>query len=237
VKLNKSAGSPSGIFPGPGTLTATNMTLEGLILWAYNIKENEIVDSPSAARSDHYDIAAKAYGAPDASHLRSLLQALLVDRFKLAAHRETRDLPVYLLKVEPKGSKLTPAVGPTPPEGPQLKSATNLQLSNMTGQHAAIAQLVSALSRFSGRPVINETSLQGSFDFKLEWTPDREELLRSLPASVRAMAQAETVSTTDPLGQSIFTALREQLGLRLEASKRPGEVVVVDHVERTPTEN
>jgi uncharacterized protein (TIGR03435 family) len=232
VKLNKSGNLSGGMRYGPGSLTLSNTTLEGLVSWAYSMQDFQIVDAPRWFRSERYDVAAKAHGAPDVGHLKLLLQELLADRFKLRVHHETRSLPVFVLTLEAsRGLKMKPSVGPALPDAPQLTGRNNAIHSELTGQHATMTQLASSLTRHLGRPVIDKTGLKGGFDFKLAWTPDENQVGRTIPAYAPASSQQ------DPTGISIFTAVRDQLGLKLESQKGPGDILLIDHAERIPTEN
>jgi uncharacterized protein (TIGR03435 family) len=212
--INSTFAGLGGMNYGPGHLTLTSSTLAGLVTWAYSVKDYQVLAAPSWFRSDRYDVNAKAHGAPDLAHLKLLLQALLAERFHLTLHKETRQLPVYALTVESRGPKMKPAPGPVPPE-PQITGRSNATHKELTGQHATVAQLIQSLSRDMDRPVVDHTSLTGTYDFKLGWTPD----------------------AADPTGISIFTAIKEQLGLKLESAKGPVEVLVIDRAERIPTAN
>jgi len=207
------------------------VTLEDLVLWAYGVRDFQVVGAPNWFRSARYDIAAKAYRAPDLKHLRLLMQPLLADRFKLLVHPETRQVAVYMLKVGTKGPKMKASQGPASTDAPQLVGRTNFTRSELTGQHSTMAVLAADLSRRLGRPVIDQTALTGAFDFKLEWVPDESQIGRTMPIA------EPSANAPDPSGLSLFTALKDQLGLRLESQRGPGEVLVIDHVERIPTEN
>ena len=185
--------------------------------------------------SDHYDVEATAAGNPSVSQMAgAMLQSLLEDRFKLVLHRETKQLPIFELTVVKNGLKLQPptednctAVSPDSPPKPPEPGAPRLfpcgfarygpKGSNWTldGESITMARLVENLSRVGlGRSVIDKTGLAGSYDVHLKWTADPD----------------------DPLEPSLFTALREQLGLKLESAKGPVEVLVIDHAEK-PSEN
>ena len=123
------------------------------------------------------------------------------------------------------------SIGPALPDVPTLSGQLNATRAQLTGQHATVKQLVSTLTVDLGRPVIDKTGLTGLFDFKLEWTPDNYQLSRTMPMAIPPS------DSPDSAGLSLFTAVKEQLGLRLESQKGPGDVVVIDHVERIPIEN
>jgi uncharacterized protein (TIGR03435 family) len=209
VKTNKSETAMGQMDLGPGKLNLAGFTLEGLVTWAYGMRDYQIVGAQPWFRADRYDVSAKAYGAPDIAHLKLLLQALLADRFKLALHRETRQLPAYTLTVDGK-TRMRLSTGPAAPDAPQLIGHGNEREKEMTGQHAKVAQLIRMLDM--DRPVADKTNLTGLYDFQLHWSPDGTDI-------------------------SIFTALREQLGLKLESTKGPVGVLAIDHAERIPTAN
>jgi uncharacterized protein (TIGR03435 family) len=138
-----------------------------------------------------------------------MLQTLLAERFKLAVHRETKMLPVYELVTAKSGSKLRQA---ETREGSSISSGGG----KMTVRHVSMPGFATALSRHIGRPVFDKTGIDGAFDFTLEYAPDG----------------------ADSAGRpSIFTALQEQLGLRLEAAKGPVEILVIDRANKVPTDN
>jgi uncharacterized protein (TIGR03435 family) len=150
-----------------------------------------------------------------------MLQALLADRFKLAVHRETKELPVYTLAVGKNGSKLQEA---------KEDEKTDFTLGAAGGrlqrgfQKQGLAILVNMLANMLDSPVLDKTGLNGHYDFKLEWAPD-------LPRRVDGSAPMLNGVTVES-GPDIFMALQEQLGLKLEKKKGPAEVLIVDHAEK-----
>lgn len=143
---------------------------------------------------------------------------MLADRFQMAVHKETRDLPDYRLVIAKGGAKIKPVEAG---QGQTSGGAGRFVASKVTMAHFA-----DLISRQAGLPVVNETGLDGVFTFTLEWSPD---------ASLRV--DAADASASSSAGSSIFTAIQEQLGLRLESGKGPVEVIVVDRMEKTPTAN
>jgi uncharacterized protein (TIGR03435 family) len=192
-----------------GSFSASNASLQMLLGWAYDVKDYQI-SGPDWLKSDdaRYDISAKAPAGASSRQMPEMLKALLAERFKVALHRETRTLPIYALVTAKGGPKLHEA----PADG---HSSTNSRGGHITAQHVSMVDLGDSLSRQLGRAVIDQTGLKGAFDFTLEYA-------------------ADDADTSRP---SIFTALQEQLGLRLEATKGPVEVLVIDRAERVPTEN
>jgi uncharacterized protein (TIGR03435 family) len=232
--------------------TTTGATLKGLIREAYGVEDDQISGAPNWLTSERYDIEAKA-AASAADELRKLsfdqrrleyrrmLQALLADRFRLTLHRESKELPVYALVPAKKGPKLQEAKpGDTYPNGMKdLEGHGHGDIMRfgsgiLTGQGVPIEFLVRMLSQQQlGRPVLDKTGLTGKYDFTLQWTP--EENRAPMFKGTRDGGQGPD-NPPDSSGPSIFTAIQEQLGLKLEAQQGPAEVLVIDHVER-PSEN
>jgi len=216
----------------PDRFMATNVTLHGLIQAAYGVQDSQIVGGPDWLNAEKYDVEAKIESSvidglkkltqEEAGLERGrMLQALLVDRFKLALHRETRALPSYVLSIAEGGSKLQTAKPgdayangvPGPgghPAGQGFFETENGKLSN---QGLPILALVNDLSGRLGRTVVDKTGLTANYDFVLHWTPDPDH-------------------NADRDASSIVTALRDQLGLKLELQKMATEVLVIDHAEK-----
>jgi uncharacterized protein (TIGR03435 family) len=154
--------------------------------------------------------------------VRPMVQALLADRFKLATHRETREGRVYELTIAKGGPKLRD----TDPE--YHSHDLNGESGDLTGHGASMYQLIRSLSRQVGRPIIDKTRLEGSYDFTLSYTPEARDAIFGQPTFPE--------TAPDPGAPSIFTALQEQLGLKLEAARGRVDILVIDHAER-PDEN
>ena len=218
VKPNKSGDRNVSIRRSPGRFTTTNTTLKMLITFAYDIRGHQLSGGPSWLDSDRYDIVAKAEGAdPSEAQLKQMVQALLADRFQLTIHREMKEMPVYALVVGKNGSKLHQAEG----TGPQMRMGRG----QLTAQKVSLELFAKQLATQLGRSVIDSTGLKGDFDFKLEWTPDANQPM-GLKEGVDGPAPA------DSSGPTIFTAVQEQLGLKLEAQKGPVELLVIDRAEK-----
>jgi len=218
-----------------------------LIQRAYSVQGFQVVGGASWINTDGYDIEAKPEGNTDQKRMWLMLQTLLADRFKLVLHQETRDLQVYDLKTVKNGPKLPapeggacaevlttlPAAGqprPARPCGPGLvKAGTGL---TMLGISVSMPAFAKQLSMMMGREVIDKTGFTGRFGLHLEFAID--DALAGLPDPVGPDVSGQAAGSS--ARPSIRTALQEQLGLRLEVSKGPVEVFVIDHVER-PTEN
>ncbi len=238
VKLNKSGSSGSHSSFDHGRFTATNVLLKNLMQYsAYGIPEPRILGGPKWLNSERFDIEAKI-DSTTAEELRTLgrdqrrlemqgmFQRLLADRFKLAVHWETRELPVYALVVAKNGPNLHLS------KESGGNSGTSAGNGQFTGQGITLAEMAQALtqelSQELGRVVIDKTGIDGRYDVTLKWTPD----------TGAAGMDGGTESTAPPpdSGPSIFTAIQEELGLKLESTKGPVQVLVIDHVEM-PSEN
>jgi uncharacterized protein (TIGR03435 family) len=238
------------IQPSPGgRLVVENLSLRQLVQNAYGVQSFQISGGPGWTNSDLYDIEAKAEGSPSGKQMTGpMLQTLLEDRFKLRLHRETRLLPVYELKVEKGGMKLprskeggcvpfsmdSPALPPMRVRGERRTNFCGFLGFGMEGTDrklemagVSMAELTTSLSRGElRRTVIDKTGLVGTFDVNLHWTID---VVQANPGTSGEPSPSPAVNLTGP---SIFAAIQEQLGLKLEAAKGPVEVLVVDHIER-----
>jgi uncharacterized protein (TIGR03435 family) len=196
----------------------SNVTLKRCIMGAFGIGPNQILGGPGWLDSDRYEIVAKAERpVDDDGVLMAMLQTLLAERFKLAFHRETRTVPAFLLEVAKNGPKLERAE--------DEESTTHNGRGLIDAKVITMDRFAEVLSRQMDRPVVNHTGLEGSFNLKLEWTPE----------TVKPVTSGTDGAAIES-GLSIFTAIQQQLGLRLRSQKAPVEVVVIDHVER-PSEN
>ncbi len=246
IKLNKSADPRVMVRPARGgRFTATNIPLQFLITLAYGVKDFQISGAPPWLTSERYDIEAKAEGDPGIETLGPMLQTLLEDRLQFKYHRETKEVPVYALVVA-KAGKLHQAEGecgprasgpPPPPEPGKTPTPPCggffMFPGRLGGQKVAITQLIDSLSRFTGRTVLDQTNLTGKYDINLEYTPEQGQFQAPPGGAPNGLPP---LPPSDPNGPSLFTALQEQLGLKLESQKGPVEILVIDHVER-PSEN
>ncbi len=218
-----------GISVEQGRFMANNMSVRMLIQQAYNLKDFQVTGAPGWVSSERYDIVAKPEG-PIASDIRGealrlMLQGLLEDRFKLKSHFETKELPVYNLVVGKGGPQLKESAS-----GDQDRQMQRFGRGQATLNGANMAMLVRMISQALGRDVIDKTGLTGRYDIELKWTPD-ENAMRG-PGEGPERPPSETPAPPDNSGPSLFTAVQEQLGLKLESSKGPVGILVVDHVER-----
>jgi uncharacterized protein (TIGR03435 family) len=197
----------------------TGVTVKMLLSFAYRVRDFQIVDGPDWINADRYDIQAKAEdGVTDDMALCT--QSLLEDRFQLKMHRDTRDLPVYELAVAPGGVKMRLSADQSLPQRGGTVQQTPADY-RLRGNNVSLAYLIYTISEQVGRFILNTTDLKrGLYDIDLQWRDNGT--ADSAPA--------------DALGPSIFTALLEQLGLRLVAAEGPVEVIVIDSVQK-PTVN
>jgi uncharacterized protein (TIGR03435 family) len=261
IKRNTSVSSdptrqPMGVRMEPGgRLRAQNAPLTLLIQRAYGIQAFQVAGGPAWIDSPGYDIEAKPEDTTDRKQMLLMLQTLLAERFKLSLHRETRELPVYDLKVAKSGSKLpvskevncmsmpsdgTPPIAPNPGQalcgyvaGPMGEWSTYAVL-RLQGSKVHMADFISKLALVLGRPVLDKTEFTRDFDLNLKFTADETTI--GLPGFGGPGDPGGHRLPTDPNLPNIFAALQEQLGLKLASAKGPVEVLVVDHVER-PTAN
>lgn len=209
-----------------------NGTLRGIVQMAYGLQSFEVYGGPGWMDSERYDIDATV-GSEDGAallgdgearikDLRSRLTNLLADRFQLRVHRENREIPEYALVAGKNGSKLVDrAIQDSAGRGRGIRSGCG----QMTGTAASMANLVYALSRELRRPVLDRTGLAGVYDFEFDFAPEA--------GGCSAPAGAADDSLPDALERpSIFTAIQERLGLKLEAIKGAVPVIVVDRAEK-----
>jgi uncharacterized protein (TIGR03435 family) len=217
--------------PG-GALSATGVPLKMLIMEAYNVKAFRVAGEPDWVNTARWHIEAKVEGfqgrLSQAQH-GVMLRALLEDRFQLKVRRETKDMPVYALVVVKGGSKLTPHTGEPSAPGQAIRSGRGL----FSIKKGSTAVLAGQLERQLSRVVIDKTGLKGEYDYTLEWTPEAGQ---GGPESLGLPPQPELTAPADSKGPSIFTALQEQLGLKVESRRGPVEIIVIERVEK-PSEN
>jgi uncharacterized protein (TIGR03435 family) len=225
IKLNTSGGRGQGISTYPARIKVINSSLKLCVQMAWNVKDFQVSGASGWMDSEHYDIDAVAAEPFKKDEYRVMLKALLLDRFGLVIHSEMQDKPGYALVVAKNGSKLRPPV-----EDPSVQfSRTPSGDATLKAPNVSMAQLSSALSNSLGAIVVDKTGIEGRFDASFQWTPDQSMRLKS-----GELAPAPPPDATP--GPSIFTAIQEKLGLRLESRKVPTEVIVIDRAQR-PSEN
>lgn len=250
--------------PDPGMINYGNATLAMLISRAYGVKDFQI-SGPDWLTSLGYDVVAKVPAGAPADQVPLMLQTLLAERFKLKLHRESKTIDVYALIVGKGGPKLKEsdpadlavvpgADGPQPPHpgagpgrGPGVRMLVTPGGGRQISGHMTMAQLTDVMSFFMDRPVVDSTGLTGTYDVDMAFMSDERDQMQNKLGSRMAMAgpppggggdaahPADTV--TEANAGSIFSAVQEKLGLKLDPRKSPAEILVIDHAEKIPTEN
>ena len=250
IRPYKSDRNSAYLTPTPDGLTGANVSLRWLIQEAYGVRNYQISGPPDTIETQTYEIDAKMDGAvADAvqklsrddqeSARQQMLQVLLADRFKLKVHRETKELPVFLLTVAKNGPKFKEATpGETYPngfKGPDGRGGAGFVQTvggrlgiTTTAQAVQMPSLATMLSNSLERPVLDKTDLKGNYDFVVRWSAERLTAANDTGSGIASMP--------DSLAPPIFTAIQEQLGLKLVSGKGLVEIIVIDHVER-PTPN
>jgi uncharacterized protein (TIGR03435 family) len=223
-----------------------SQTLKSILKFAYNLNfgaEQQISGGPAWVGSAKFDITAKEDAETAAAlnklpreerveKFRMMVQAMLAERFKLKVHHESKELPVYAMTVAKGGSKMTPAApdvvaadGTTPRRGSGIQRTGAGQMKGMNTTPELLANVLGSQPEIGGRMVLDKTGLTGKYDFMLKWTPD-----------AGMSGGGDAGASPDAAGPSLFTALQEQLGLRLDATKGMVDTIVIDSVEM-PSEN
>lgn len=246
-----------GVHLDGSQMTARQLTLKDYVSIAYQMKIYQISGPDWLA--ERFDIAAKLPGEATMDQVPGMLQKLLADRFQMAFHKEKKDFPVYALTVAKGGLKAAPAPKDAQPQtGEAPKPAVNvtgaggprgvnINLGNgssfsladnkFVARKLTMAQVADTLARFEDRPVVDMTGVSGAYDFELAFTPEdyRAMLIRSAVAAGVTLPP-EALKLMEASGDSLVTAL-EKVGLKLEPRKAPLDVVVIDRISKTPTEN
>lgn len=247
----------------PGRVNWENVSLRDMMRAAYGVKDYQI-SGPDWMNSTRFIVEAKLPPNTSKEQYAMMWQTLLKERFSLAVHRETKDLPAYALVVAKGGPKMKEAVdddtvsgadaaggGPRASTGfgggsrggspmrngmMMMRGAGHLEAKGMP-----VSQFVEMLSRQLDRPVQDQTGLKGKYDFVLDYTPDESTrgmaAKMGMPMSMPRPDGGPADGVSDSSGASLFTAVQSQLGLKLEGKKLPLDLLVVDHAEKSPTEN
>ena len=229
VKLNRSGAARMLLRPEPTGVTIANMPLKSILMYVYDARFDQISGGPAWIDQDRWDIAAKSETKLDDTQRRRMLQSLLEERFKLVVRRESREGQIFALVVAKNGSKLGPPSGPA--EELWVRN-TGAGLLRLNGRRASMPKLAALLERTMAKTVVDQTNLTGGFDFDAEWAPDLS-LTPGVPPPV-PMRDGQPTPPGD--GMSIFAALQNRLGLKLEARRGPVVTFVVQHAEK-PTRN
>lgn len=253
VKPSPSGGTPS-LFPAPGRLVATSVSLRVLVQWSYRrasgrvFRDDEIIGGPKWMDTELFDVQGKATSEVPLGQLELMAQALLESRFQVKVHREMRERPVYALVRGKSAVKVKPSEDQTPvvdngqrrifnPQAPQSRGTiirvppspggANTKLSAVA---VSMPFLANALQGYLDRMVIDATNLKGLFDLRLEFNQPPS------PNSNPGSPPDSPVPQESASGALLFTAIQEQLGLKLEPTKAPVEVLIIDRVEHAITD-
>jgi bla regulator protein blaR1 len=214
-----------------GYYRSRNTNVNDLIALAYGLHAKQIVGAPDWFGTDLYDIEGKpdAEGLPNVEQIKTMLQKLLAERFKLTFHHDKRELSVYVISVAGGGPKITKSTSdPNALPTFGFRGLGKLIVTNMTMTDVATWMQAGVMDR----PVVDQTELSGRYDFQLNWTPDESQF-----AQFRGTGRVVPPPTNDPNAPpSLYTAMQEQLGLKMGTAKFPDDVIVIDHVEK-PSEN
>jgi uncharacterized protein (TIGR03435 family) len=240
VKTNDSGPGFSSIRPlAGGRFSATNVDLRTLIALAFRIRTFDIKGGPEWLGSSRFDVEGKAEGSVAGTEIALMLQRLLAQRFHLALHRENRELARYVIAIARGGPKLAKAEdGSCTPVEPGARELPKVPcgsfhlspgqggLRRLDAGSISMPDLATALEQLLRQPVVDGTGILETFNIHLEWMPDADTPGTALPAASGASA------ATSASGTTIFTALREQLGIQLRSEKSPVPILVIDHVEK-----
>jgi uncharacterized protein (TIGR03435 family) len=242
--------------PDPGRINYTGLPLMFILAGAYDVKNFQI-NGPSWLDSERFDITATVAPGTTKEQARVMMQNLLAERFHLTLHREKKEMQGYELTVAKGGAKLKESAPdavepPVPQSGPPKRDANgrpvlagpgllmNIQMTAkgpmalMAAKSQPLSQLVQALSNQLKMPVVDKTGLTGKYDFDVEFSPDLAGMGVTPPTGGGSAAGTPTV---DESGPDMMTAIRQQLGLKLDAKKMPVEMIVIEHIDKVPTEN
>ena len=246
VKVNTRNDGLTRVATFPTRFSAVNATLHMLVRYAFNLPDYRLSGGPNWMDGDRFDVEGAAGRTADFDEVRAMARTALEDRFMLRSHVEKRDQPIFVLTVARRDGKLgdqiapageeckpvTPPPGAPPPPppppggfpagGPRCPSM--LGLGAISGRKLPMSLLVSTLSNYLNRHIVDTTNLTGIFDLDLRWTPDQ---LRLGPPGAPV-----PVMPFDPNGPSLSTALQEQFGLKFESARGPVDVLVIDSVEK-----
>ena len=225
---------PNKLFDGrvmfmltPDGISVTGVPMQMILRQAFGVEDDRILGAPSWVKSDRFEIQAKV-AVEDVPKLKglthqqrfSMVLPLLTDRFNLKYHHDSKELPVYVLEIAKGGTKMKESK----PDDPGPKGNFLTGRSGLESHGSSIESLTHQLAFLLGRTVLDKTGLTGAYDYSLAWVPDDSQ------------PEAGNAPSPDASGPSLFTALQEQLGLKLESQKGPVDVIVIDHIER-PSEN
>ena len=232
VKPSK-PGQQGKLFTFRGRSVVTfNTTMNDLVTFAYGLHTKQLIGAPDWFATDPFDVDAipDVDGRPNLKQMRSLLQKLLADRFKLAIHHEQRELSAYVITVAPGGPKLKQTTaGPNDPPGFLFRGLGDLMVRNMDIKEFANGMQSAVMDK----PVVDQTGLKDKYDFNLKWTPDDSQFAQFRNGGAPPPTPPTEDANAPP---SLYTAIQEQVGLKMGPAKAQDDVIVIDHAEK-PTAN
>ncbi|HXS14495.1 MAG TPA: TIGR03435 family protein [Acidobacteriaceae bacterium] len=207
-------------------LVIINMTLQDLVTTAYNLHPKQVTGGPDWMATEHFDldVLPDHEGLPSIDQARGIIRKLLAERYGLKFHEDTKELPVYVLSVAKTGSKLTRSGSdPSSPPGLGFRGPGRMIVRN-----ASMAEFAGVMQGVLDRPIVDQTGLKDRYDFQLNWTPDESQFGGRIPPP---NSGDNGTANADPL-PPLFTAIQEQIGLKLDAMKAPAKVMVIESVEK-----
>jgi uncharacterized protein (TIGR03435 family) len=204
-------------------------SLKGFLMVIYRLKPDQVIGGPGWADSDRFEMRGKAEKPSNADELHVMLRNLLVERFKFQYHFEKKEQPIYALTVDKGGPKLTPHEAKSGGDPWIDQSQAQFLHIKMVATFCPLEYFAFRLGQMMDRPVVDMTGLKGGYDFNLEFT-------RELPPNIPESAQING-APIDASGPTIFDAVRQQLGLKLDRQKGPAPMLVIDHAEKPVDSN
>ena len=225
VKLSPPGVRGRGIGIRGDTMTVTNYSVMNAITFAYDLHERQVSGGPAWLSTDRFEIVIKPSipGQPNARQVRRLMQKVLTERFQLTFHNEKRELSVYAITQPAETTHKMTAAGPVA----NLPTLRYPRAGLLPARNATMTELAQSLqTAVMDRPVINQTKIEGRFDFTLDWMPDETQFA--------SFGQASSLPDTGK--PNIYEAFKEQLGLKLEATRAPADILVIEKLEK-PSDN
>jgi uncharacterized protein (TIGR03435 family) len=227
IKLHNPEARGFGLGTKGRNFFATNASLGDLLAFAFGIHSKQIAHGPTWLTTEKYDVLAEpeAGDKPSLPQLKAMVQKLVIDRFSLVFHFENRQLAIYAIVTTKRGAKFTSDIGD--PNG--VPSFGFQGLGAMIVKNATVADFANWMQRYvTDRPVVDHTEISGRYNFRLNWTPDESQF-----GDRAGQLEPSALNAEYP---DLFTAIQNQLGLRLESRKGAADILVVDRIER-PSEN
>lgn len=214
ITLSDPSNGSSGFLVDGRRVTVLNETIESMMVFAYGVQKTQLAGAPSWFTTDHYDVhgVPDAPGEPTFDQFKGMVRKLLADRYQLRMHGDQRELLVYALRVAKSGPKLQKTAS-APNSNPD-QTGNGGRLNDWRFTNESMPEFAQFLQFVMDRPVVDQTGVTGKYDFRLKWAPNQ-------------------VLEHDPdAAPGIFTAMPEQIGMKLEPVKAPAKVMVIDHIER-----